>query len=63
MIETATKRSTPFDQWMAKVSRIMYRRCGMGPDDLPDWCYRASYDAGETANDAATQAIAYAKDS
>lgn len=50
-----------FDDWFAAVTRIMYKTCGMGPDDLPDYCYHDAWDAGDTPDDAAQDAIEKAR--
>ena len=46
-----------FEKWMILVEQAMLDKCGMGPDDLPDWAYRDAYDGGLTPNQAANQAI------
>jgi hypothetical protein len=50
-----------FEEWMAEVTREMMKKCGMGPDDLPDWGYRSAYDRGVQPARAASSAIAAAK--
>jgi hypothetical protein len=49
-----------WDAWMARVQAIMIARCGMGPDDLPDYCYRDAYDNKLTCEQCAKDAIRYA---
>jgi hypothetical protein len=54
-------RKLTFEQWMAIVASIMSRLCEMGPDDLPDWGYRAAYDEGKSPDCAARAAIKAAR--
>ena len=51
-----------FEQWMLKVNYYLYRKCGMGADDIPDYCYRDCYNAGDAPAEVADQAIQNAKD-
>jgi hypothetical protein len=51
-----------FKTWMEQVNDQIYRKCGLGADDLPDWCYRDAYDARTTPRSAASQAVRAAKD-
>ncbi len=46
-----------FEAWMQQVDARIERKCGMSHDDLPDIAYRDLYDAGESAEEAATQAL------
>ena len=42
-----------FKIWLAKVDRIVSAKCGIGVDDLPDMCYRDSFDDGVTPKEMA----------
>ncbi len=33
-----------FENWMHKVETAMIEMCGMGPDDLPDYCYHDAWE-------------------
>ena len=46
-----------FDQWMADVDICLVGVCGVTSSDLPDYCYRDSYDNKESPEDAARDAL------
>ena len=54
-------RKQTFEEWYAEVDQWVIRKCGLGPDDLPDWNYRDAYEDGIRASLAAAQAIRAAK--
>lgn len=53
---------TQYDEWEQKVDAQMVDTCGMGIDDLPDYDYRAAYNANKTPVQCAKKAIANAKE-
>lgn len=59
----STKKNQTFDECMVTVTAIMVRKCGMGPDDLPDWRYHSAYDEGMSPIRAAASVLTSAKDS
>jgi hypothetical protein len=52
-----------FEQWLRKVNYHLIQQCGMVSDDLPDRPYRDMYEGGDSPEDAATEALEYAKES
>lgn len=50
------KRRT-FEEWKVAVDRVVQSLVGVGCDDLPDYGYRAAYDAGMTAHETACEVI------
>jgi hypothetical protein len=51
-----------FDYWLQRVNAYLVRKCGLGSDDLPDWCYRDAFDDGYTPSEAAREVIRAARD-
>lgn len=37
-----------YEQWMREVDRIVFHKCGLPMDCLPDWLSRDAYDDGCT---------------
>lgn len=46
-----------FEQYMADVRCDMLRRCGMEPDDLPDYDYATAFEDGVAPETTALRAI------
>jgi Family of unknown function (DUF5419) len=47
-----------FEDWMVRVNKQIADRCGgLTSEDLPDWHYMDSYEAGESPSSAARQAL------
>jgi len=51
-----------FEQWMDAVNRVLVRKCGLGVEDIPDFCYRDYYDDGVSAFETASEALDAARD-
>jgi hypothetical protein len=51
-----------FGEWMRRVDEIIYNRCYVGAEDLPDCTYRDWYDDGMTPKKAAGRAIKNARE-
>jgi len=51
-----------FNDWWVKVDIALVNMCGMGVEDLPDYCYRDAFNAGQTPREVARDVIAAAKD-
>jgi hypothetical protein len=51
-----------FEEWMARVSAIMFFRSGLAPQEIPTYNYEAAYDADNPPAIAATNAIRNAKE-
>jgi hypothetical protein len=49
-----------FEDWKREVDREVERRIGLSSDDLPDYCYRDAYDAGDAPEDVAIEVLAEA---
>lgn len=59
----ATKKTLSFDVWMAKVDAAIERLTGgFNSEDLPDFCYKDFYNAGDDHLMTAKQAIEYAEE-
>lgn len=53
---TATRTDDSFDTWKREVDAILVKLCGMTSDCIPDYCYRDAFDAGESAEQVASDA-------
>ena len=53
----------PFEQWMQQVNAKLERLCGMGADDINDYCYVDCWNNGDTPAQAARAALRYARES
>ncbi len=51
-----------FAEFMAAVDRVIQARFGVSADDLPDFCYRDSFEDGMTPRQAAAAAIRAARE-
>jgi hypothetical protein len=51
-----------FEQWKDIVNAIIEARWGLSADDLPDYCYYASYVSGDTPLECAKLAVNAAMD-
>jgi len=51
-----------FKAWMAKVDAIVFRKAGVGCDDLPDYCYLDAFEDGSSPNQTACAVIRAAKE-
>ena len=49
--------SARFETWFAEVDRIITARTGLGARDWPDQCYSDWFDEGQSAREAATEAL------
>jgi|GEM_PF-2858248 len=47
-----------FAVWLHALNRVVQRRVRLSFDDLEDWDYWSSYDAGESPKDAALEMLA-----
>ncbi len=56
------KAKQSFIEWMACVNSAVIDYCGMGTDDLPDWCYRDAYDDDSSPRAVAREAVRAARD-
>ena len=45
------KRRTTYAEWFARVNTLLIKDCGWGINDLPDYCYKEAYDAGDTPSE------------
>ena len=50
-------RTRTFEQWMEAVNRVLKSRIGLSSEDLEDWMWRNSYEAGDSPRDAALYAL------
>jgi len=55
-------RKTTYEVWKDQVDAELLRRVGLTSDDLPDYCYRDSYEAGESPRSVAQEVIAALKE-
>jgi len=46
-----------FAEWMKLVDLEVGRKCGLGYEDLPDYCYADAYEAGLSPARCAARAI------
>ena len=51
------KQKLTFEEWEKAVDEAVLERVGCGLHDLPDFCTRDWYDAGETPASTAKEAI------
>lgn len=51
-------RAEAFVAWRNKLDLIIQNRTGMTTDDLPDWDFGGSFEAGESPSSAATEFLA-----
>lgn len=59
--EEETTEDREFKKWMQKVDNNLLDMVGILSADLPDYDYRAAFNAGDTPNDVAKQVIEHAK--
>jgi len=52
-----TSSDEQFRVWLLEVDQILKSECGLGHEDLPDQCYRNMFEAGDSPQDAATEAL------
>lgn len=53
---------TRFEEWKARVDRILLFSTGLTSDDLPDWGYADAFDAGLSPKEAAQSALSEASE-
>lgn len=51
------ERQVAFEAWMQRVDRHIQSRVSLSADDLPDYCYRDSFDAGLLEIEAAREVL------
>jgi hypothetical protein len=51
------KMRPTFAEWMKLVDLEVGRKCGLGYEDLPDYCYADAYEAGLSPARCAARAI------